>query len=198
MTELDLTAEFEYLMRKFGAEGPSFSTTVLSGDKSSLPHGSPDRKIINKGDFLLIDMDVIIDGYCSDITRTFVVGEETAKQREIYETVLQSTRAGVNTVKSGIRIGDIDIAARNVIKEGGYGQYFNNRIGHGLGIDVHEEPSIHENNNMMTESGLLFTIEPGIYIPGLGGVRIEENVYISEEGNVEVLTTFPTELIRIG
>lgn len=104
----------------------------------------------------------------------------------------------MNTVKSGIRIGDIDIAARNVIKEAGYGQYFNNRIGHGLGIDVHEEPSIHENNNMMTESGLLFTIEPGIYIPGLGGVRIEENVYISEEGNVEVLTTFPTELIRIG
>lgn len=101
MTELDLTAEFEYLMRKFGAEGPSFSTTVLSGDKSSLPHESPDRKIINKGDFLLIDMGVIIDGYCSDITRTFLVGEETAKQREIYETVLQSTRAGVNTVKSG-------------------------------------------------------------------------------------------------
>ncbi|MEC0301165.1 M24 family metallopeptidase [Peribacillus castrilensis] len=162
MTELDLTAEFEYLMRKFDADGPSFSTTVLSGDKSSLPQGSPDRKIINKGDFLLIDMGVIIDGYCSDITRTFVVGEETAKQREIYETVLQLTRSGVNTVKSGIRIGDIDIAARNVIKEAGYGQYFNNRIGHGLGIDVHEEPSIHENNNMITESGLLFTIEPGI------------------------------------
>lgn len=198
MTELDLVAEFEYLMRKFGADGPSFSTTVLSGEKSSLPHGSPDRKTINKGDFLLIDMGVIVDGYCSDITRTFVIGEETAKQREIYETVLQSVRAGVNAVKSGVRIGEIDIAARNVIKDAGYGSYFNNRVGHGLGIDVHEEPSIHENNNMMAESGLLFTIEPGIYIPGFGGVRIEENVYISEDGNANILTAFPTELIRIG
>ncbi|MEH7391418.1 M24 family metallopeptidase [Bacillus sp. JJ1474] len=198
MTEQDFTAELEFLMRKFGAAGPSFSTIVLSGEKASLPHGSPDQKTINQGDFLLIDMGVIVDGYCSDITRTFVIGEETAKQREIYDIVRKSTEAGVNACKAGIRIGEIDIAARNVIKEAGYGEYFNNRVGHGLGIDVHEEPSVHENNDLIVESGLLFTIEPGIYIPGYGGVRIEENVYIDEAGNGKLLTSFPTELIRIG
>ncbi|MFS0638142.1 Xaa-Pro peptidase family protein [Mesobacillus foraminis] len=198
MTELELTAEFEYLMRKWGAEGPAFSTTVLSGEKSSLPHGSPGRKKINIGDFLLIDMGVIVDGYCSDITRTFVIGEETAEQRRIYEIVREATQAGVKAAKTGVRIGDIDRAACNVIKESGYGQYFNNRVGHGLGMEVHEEPSIHEKNNRTLESGFLFTIEPGIYIPGFGGVRIEENVYIGEDGNTKVLTAFPTELIRIG
>jgi Xaa-Pro dipeptidase len=198
MTEQDFTAELEFLMRKFGAEGPSFSTIVLSGEKASLPHGRPDKKTINKGDFLLIDMGVIVDGYCSDITRTFVMGEETPKQREIYDIVRKATQEGVSASKGGIPIGQIDIAARNVIKEAGYGQYFNNRVGHGLGIEVHEEPSVHENNDLLVESGLLFTIEPGIYIPGYGGVRIEENVYIGEDGKAEVLTTFPTELIRIG
>lgn len=198
MTEQDFTAELEFLMRKFGASCPSFSTIVLSGAKASLPHGRPDQKTINEGDFLLIDMGVIVDGYCSDITRTFVIGEETPKQREIYEIVKKSTEAGVNACKAGIRIGEIDIAARNVIKEAGYGEYFNNRVGHGLGIDVHEEPSVHENNDLIVESGLLFTIEPGIYIPGYGGVRIEENVYIDADGSGKLLTSFPTELIRIG
>ncbi|CAH2714955.1 putative peptidase [Neobacillus rhizosphaerae] len=198
MTELELTAEFEYLMRKFGAEGPSFSTTVLSGEKSSLPHGSPDGKKMKKGDFLLIDMGVIVDGYCSDITRTFVIGEETAEQRRIYEIVREATREGVLAAKAGVMIGKVDTAARNVIKANGYGQYFNNRVGHGLGMEVHEEPSIHEKNELTLEPGFLFTIEPGIYIPGFGGVRIEENVYIGEDGEAKVLTTFSTELIRLG
>ncbi|MFE8698937.1 M24 family metallopeptidase [Cytobacillus sp. FJAT-53684] len=198
MTEQELTAELEYLMRKFGAEGPSFSSIVLSGANAALPHGQPGSKTINRGDFLLIDMGVIVNGYCSDITRTFVIGEETAKQREIYNTVRHSTQAGVEAAKAGIPIGQIDIAARNVIKDAGYGQYFNNRVGHGLGMDVHEEPSIHENNHALVESGLLFTVEPGIYIPGYGGVRIEENVYIDENGKGKVLTSFPTELMRIG
>ena len=198
MTEAELTAELEYLMRRFGADGPSFSSIVLSGAKAALPHGVPGSKTINQGDFLLIDMGVIADGYCSDITRTFVIGEETEKQREIYEIVRQSTEAGVNAVKAGTPLGQFDIAARNVIKEAGYGQYFNNRVGHGLGIEVHEDPSIHENNETLAERGLLFTIEPGIYIPGYGGVRIEENVYIDEDGNGRKLTSFPTELIRIG
>jgi Xaa-Pro dipeptidase len=194
MSELDLTAEFDYLMRKFGADGPSFSTTVLSGAKSSLPHGHPDHKKLEEGDFLLIDMGVIADGYCSDITRTFVLGEATKKQKEIYNIVRRATQAGVETAKEGTPIGAIDRVARNVIKEAGYGQYFNNRVGHGLGIDVHEEPSIHEKNDMLVGKGLLFTIEPGIYIPGFGGVRIEEDVYIKEDGTVEVLTSFPTEM----
>ncbi|WP_408011333.1 M24 family metallopeptidase [Pseudalkalibacillus sp. A8] len=198
MTELDLTAEFEYLMRKSGASGPAFATTVLSGEKSALPHGSPGTRTFQYGDFILIDMGVILDGYCSDISRTFVLGEETAEQKKIYETVKKSTEEAVNAVKIGNPLGEVDKTARDVIKEAGFGQYFNNRVGHGLGIDVHEEPSIHSNNELKAEEGFLFTIEPGIYIPGLGGVRIEENVYIEPTGKTRVLTSYPRELIRLG
>lgn len=194
MSELELTAELEYLMRKFGADGPSFSTIVLSGEKSALPHGTPGNRTFQKGDFLLIDFGVMKDGYCSDITRTFIIGEASEKQKEIYDIVLQSNNAGINAIKSGVPVKTFDREARNVINTKGYGDYFNNRVGHGLGIEVHEEPSIHENNDQIAETGLLFTIEPGIYIPGFGGVRIEDDVYINEKGNVEVLTSFPKNL----
>lgn len=194
MTESDLVGELELLMRKKGADGPSFSSIVLSGEKSALPHGSPGERKIQKGDFLLIDFGVLKDGYCSDITRTFIIGEATEKQKEIYDIVSQSTQAGVNAVQSGVPLKTFDLAARKVIEDNGYGQYFNNRVGHGLGIEIHEEPSIHSENEAFAEKGMLFTIEPGIYIPDFGGVRIEEEVYINEEGGVEVLTSFPTEL----
>lgn len=198
MSELELTAELEYLMRKFGADGPSFSTIVLSGEKSALPHGTPGNRTFQKGDFLLIDFGVTKDGYCSDITRTFIIGEASEKQKEIYDIVLQSNNAGINAIKSGVPVKTFDSEARDVIEAKGYGDYFNNRVGHGLGIEVHEEPSIHGNNEQIAESGLLFTIEPGIYIPGFGGVRIEDDVYINETGNVEVLTSFPKDLQVIG
>ncbi|WP_042353765.1 M24 family metallopeptidase [Bacillus rubiinfantis] len=198
ISEIELTAELEYLMRKFGADGPSFSTIVLSGEKSSLPHGRPDNRKIQQGDLLLIDMGVIMNGYCSDITRTFVVGKETEEQRNIYQIVQESVQAGIQAVKAGATAASVDIAARNVIVANGYGKYFNNRVGHGLGMEVHEEPSIHGKNEIQLEPGFLFTIEPGIYIPGFGGVRIEENVYVNSRGEAEVLTNFPTELIRIG
>lgn len=194
MTEAELTAELEFLMRKFGADGPSFSTIVLTGEKAALPHGSPGERKLQKGDYLLIDFGVIKDGYCSDITRTFIIGEASEKQKEIYNIVLQSNEAGINAVQAGLPLKTFDIAARNIIKEQGYGEYFNNRVGHGLGIEVHEEPSIHQNNEELAESGLVFTIEPGIYIPGDGGVRIEDIVYINEEGQVEVLTSFPKQM----
>lgn len=195
MTELELTAELEYLMKIFGAEGPSFSTIVLSGEKSALPHGTPGDRRLQNGDFLLIDMGVrIAEGYCSDITRTFIIGEATGKQKDIYEIVRKSTQAGIDAVKAGAPLNTFDIAARKTIQDSGYGDYFNNRVGHGLGIEVHEEPSIHENNEQLAETGALFTIEPGIYLPGYGGVRIEDNVYINESGNAEVVTTFPKHL----
>ncbi len=194
MTELALTAHFETLMREFGADGPSFSTIVLSGEKAALPHGTPGDRKFQEGDFLLIDMGVRKDGYCSDTTRTFVIGEPTAKQREIYEIVLRSNRAGVGTVKEDVALKTFDLAAREVIQKEGYGEYFNNRVGHGLGIEVHEEPSVHQNNEVIAKAGLVFTIEPGIYIPEYGGVRIEDTVYINEYGETEVLTSFPREL----
>jgi len=199
MTEADLVAEFEYLMKKHGAAGPSFSTMVLAGEKAALPHGTPgDRKLTN-GDFLLIDFGVIThDRYCSDITRTFIIGEPSEKQKEIYNIVRASTQAGVDAVRAGVPLKEFDNAARNVIEENGYGEYFNNRVGHGLGIEVHESPSIHHLNEDIAQKGMLFTIEPGIYIPGYGGVRIEEEVYINEDGEAEVLTTFPRELQAIN
>ncbi|SES19132.1 Xaa-Pro peptidase family protein [Psychrobacillus sp. OK032] len=194
MSESELTGELEFLMRKFGADGPSFSTIVLSGEKAALPHGSPGERTIQRGDYLLIDFGVVKDGYCSDITRTFIIGEASEKQKEIYDIVLQSNEAGIQAVQEGVSLKTFDIAARNVIHQNGYGDYFNNRVGHGLGIEVHEEPSIHQNNEQLAEAGLVFTIEPGIYIPNVGGVRIEDIVYINEDGNAEVLTTFPKQL----
>src|SRR5699024_11062534 len=195
MSELELVAELEFLMKMFGAEGPSFSTIVLSGEKSALPHGIPGSRTFKNGDFLLIDMGVIItEGYCSDITRTFIIGEPTEKQKEIYDIVRRSNQAGIDAVKSGVPLKTFDMESRNLITNNGYGEYFNNRVGHGLGIEVHEEPSIHENNEQMAEKGLLFTIEPGIYIPNFGGVRIEDNVYINEAGEAEILTSFPRGL----
>lgn len=197
MTELEFTAELEYQMRALGTDGPSFSTIVLSGAKAALPHGSPGTKQIVQGDFLLIDMGVIVDGYCSDITRTFLVGEGTKQQIEMYDIVLHSVQKAIDAVKVGKPIGSVDKAARDHIEACGYGQYFNNRVGHGLGLDVHESPSVHGDNQLEIKPGLLFTIEPGIYIPGVAGVRIEEDVYVNEDGEAEVLTHFPKQLQRI-
>src|SRR5699024_10161369 len=135
MTESELTAELEYLMRVHGADGPAFTTIVLSGEKAALPHGSPGSRKLQKGDFLLIDFGVTKDGYCSDITRTFIIGEATDKQKEIYDIVLQSNQAGIDAIKAGVPLQTFDIAARNVIEEHGYGEYFQNRVGHGLGIE---------------------------------------------------------------
>lgn len=194
MTESELTAELEFLMRKFGADGPSFSTIVLTGEKAALPHGSPGERVIQNGDYVLIDFGVVKDGYCSDITRTFIVGEATERQKELYSIVLASNEAGIEAVQAGVPLKNFDIAARNIIAESGFGQYYNNRVGHGLGIEVHEEPSVHQNNKDIAESGLVFTIEPGIYIPEEGGIRIEDIVYINEDGKAEVLTSFPKEL----
>lgn len=198
MTELELTAELEYQMKVLGAERPAFSTIVLSGANSSLPHGTPGQKKIEHGGFLLFDMGVFVDGYCSDITRTFIVGEETEQQKQIYNTVLEANLRAIEAAKIGEPIGVVDRAARDYIESQGYGQYFVHRTGHGLGLEVHESPSIHSQNEMVMEPGLLFTIEPGIYLPGVGGVRIEDDVYLNEEGKLEVLTSYPKHLIRLS
>ncbi|WP_085522706.1 M24 family metallopeptidase [Tuberibacillus sp. Marseille-P3662] len=195
MTEAELAAELELLMKKFGAAGPSFSTIVLAGEKAALPHGTPGDRAFQKGDFLLIDFGVITNaGYCSDITRTFIIGEATDEQRKVYEIVLRSNQAGINAVQAGVPLKTFDVSARKVIDDSGYGDYFNNRVGHGLGIEVHEEPSIHEKNETIAENGLMFTIEPGIYIPDYGGVRIEDEVFINEYGEAEVLSAYPKDL----
>ncbi|WP_081756668.1 M24 family metallopeptidase [Gorillibacterium massiliense] len=197
ITELDIVAELEYRMKKLGAEGPSFDTMVLAGEKTGLPHGIPGYELVREGELLLFDCGVFVDGYASDITRTFAVGEVNDKTKEIYNIVLQANEAMIQAVRPGVTLGSLDLAARQVIIDHGYGEYFNHRAGHGFGMEIHEYPSIHGKNQDLVREGMVFTAEPGIYISGLGGVRIEDNVRVTANG-VEVLTTFSKELTVIG
>ncbi|MFC7440674.1 M24 family metallopeptidase [Laceyella putida] len=191
-TEMEIVAQIELAMKKRGIREMSFPTTVLFGDNSALPHGTPGGRPLQKGDFVLFDLGVVLDGYCSDITRTFAYQEASEEQRAIYDAVLTAQVAAVEACRPGLRMGDLDLIARNLIKERGYGEYFTHRLGHGLGIDVHEYPSIHERNDDPLQTGMVFTIEPGVYVPGVGGVRIEDDVVITADG-AEVLTRFPKE-----
>ncbi|TYP71224.1 M24 family metallopeptidase [Paenibacillus methanolicus] len=198
MTEIELTAELEYRMRKLGASKPAFESIVLAGARSALPHGKPGEYAIARGDYVLIDIGVVADGYCSDITRTFVMGEASKEQERIYETVLAANMAAIARSKAGVALAELDAAAREVIEAAGYGDYFTHRVGHGFGMDVHESPSLHGANRSIAEPGLLFTIEPGIYVPGVGGVRIEDDVYIGADGTADVLTSYPKALRLLG
>nr|WP_246421487.1 Xaa-Pro peptidase family protein [Texcoconibacillus texcoconensis] len=192
-TEVEVLADIEAALKKKNVVGMSFSTMVLFGEKTSDPHGNPGNRRLQRGDFVLFDLGVIIDGYCSDITRTVVYGEANEKQREVYETVLRAQNETLARCQAGTQIGELDKTARKLIEGAGYGQYFPHRIGHGLGIDVHEAPSMHEHNKETLVDGMAFTIEPGIYHPEIGGVRIEDDVVI-ENGNAVCLTNFPKEL----
>lgn len=197
ISELELVAELEYLMKKLGADAPSFATMVLSGPNTALPHGVPGARRIEAGDLLMFDLGVYAGGYASDITRTFAVGDLKPEAVNIYETVLAANLAGIQAVKPGVTYGSIDQAARKVIDDAGYGHAFVHRLGHGLGMDVHEYPSVHGLNQDILQPGAVFTIEPGIYLQGIGGVRIEDDVIVTGDG-VEVLTSFPKELTVIG
>lgn len=196
VTENELVAEVEYQIRKLGADGPSFDSMVLSGEKTALPHGVPGIRQIRLGDPLMFDIGVYKDGYASDITRTFGVGELSAELVPIYETVLAANEAAIAAIKPGVTFASIDRAARDVIEAAGYGKYFIHRLGHGLGIDVHEFPSVHGENEYLLAEGNVFTVEPGIYVPGVGGVRIEDDVLVTGSG-VDVLTTYPKKLTYI-
>jgi len=198
MTELELAAELEYQMKRLGAERPSFASIVLTGSRSALPHGVPEAVPIREGDFVLIDIGAQANGYCSDITRTFLMGEGTKEQERIYEIVLAANRAGIEAARAGVAASEVDRAARDVIAAAGYGDYFTHRVGHGFGMDIHEFPSLHGANPAPLEPGMLFTVEPGIYVPGLGGVRIEDDVFVREDGTVRVLTSYPKTLTRLG
>ncbi|WP_392454054.1 M24 family metallopeptidase [Chryseomicrobium aureum] len=193
-TEMEILSEVETAVKAKGADGMSFSTMVLSGLKTASPHGTPGNRKIQKGDFILFDLGVIVNGYCSDITRTVAFGEPTEEQRTIYQTVKEAEVKAVSLVKAGVFAKDLDKAARDIITSAGYGEYFTHRLGHGLGISVHEFPSIHGENDMALREGMVFTIEPGIYHPEVTGVRIEDDVVVTADG-VEVLTKFTKELL---
>lgn len=192
-TELDIIALIEYEMKKQGIQEMSFTTTCLSGAKTASPHGTPGQKKITAGDMVLFDLGVIFDGYCSDITRTVAYKSVTPEQEEIYQTVLQANEKAIEASKLGTPVNKVDQAAREYIESKGYGKYFNHRVGHGLGIEVHEYPSMSSDNTLALREGMCFTIEPGIYIPGTGGVRIEDMMFMTKNG-AEILTAYPKNL----
>lgn len=195
-TELEILAAIEYELKKKGVTEMSFSTMVLTGKNAASPHGTPGLTKIKKGDLVLFDLGVIWEGYCSDITRTVAYGDLNEKQEEIYTTVLKAQLAALDKARAGVKSSDVDLAARNVIESASYGDYFPHRLGHGLGISVHEFPSMTNTNNLPLEKGMVFTIEPGIYVPGVAGVRIEDDVVVTDEG-IEILTKYPKELVYV-
>lgn len=195
-TEMEILTAIENAIKEKGCS-MSFDTMVLSGPKTASPHGTPGSRKIQKGDMILFDLGVIYDGYCSDITRTVAFGEPTEEQKIIYNTVRSANENAVAAVKPGVRAMDLDKIARDTITEAGYGEYFTHRLGHGLGISVHEFPSVTGTNEMELSPGMVFTIEPGVYKENVVGVRIEDDVVVTESG-VEVLTKFTKELVVLG
>jgi Xaa-Pro aminopeptidase len=194
--EIDLALELEFTMRKMGAESVSFPIIAVSGERSSLPHGTPTSRTLRDGDFVTFDFGATYQGYHSDETRTFVIGNLDKKHEEVYGIVLEAQEAALATVKPGALAKDVDLAGRKVIEDAGYGQYFGHSIGHGVGLSVHEGPSVSRKSETVLAPGMVITVEPGIYIPGFGGVRIEELVVVTDDG-MRVLTTSPKDLTVI-
>jgi Xaa-Pro dipeptidase len=193
MSESTIANQLIVELRRRGAEGLAFDPTVVSGPNSALPHGEPSDRALSSGDLLLLDFGVTIDGYASDITRTVAIGEVDADLRQVYEVVRRANEAGRAAAQPGVEIQEVDRAARKVIVDAGYGPYFMHRTGHGLGLEVHEPPFAREGDTTILEPGMTFTVEPGIYLPGKGGVRIEDDLVITPTGS-ESLTTFDREL----
>ncbi len=194
--EIDLALELEFKMRKSGSEGVAFPFIVVSGERSSLPHGRPTDKKLKPGEFVTFDFGARYNGYCSDMTRTVVVGPVSDKHRKIYETVLKAQLASLSAVKPGVVGKQVDYAGRKVIEDAGYGKYFGHGMGHGVGLNVHERPSVGRASEDVLRPGMVVTVEPGIYIPGFGGVRIEDLVVVTEDGNRN-LTVSEKQLIVV-
>jgi Xaa-Pro dipeptidase len=192
-TEMEILAAIEYALKKRGVLEMSFSTMVLTGKNAASPHGTPGQTKIRKGDLVLFDLGVVVDGYCSDITRTVAYHDIGTEQEKVYQTVLDAQLKALEAISPGKPCSEIDQSARSLIASAGYGEYFPHRLGHGLGISVHEYPSITETNPLLIEERMVFTVEPGIYVPGLAGVRIEDDIAVTRTG-IEVLTKYPKEL----
>ncbi|HJV32145.1 MAG TPA: aminopeptidase P family protein [Bacillales bacterium] len=193
-TELEVSNELEFFMRKAGATSSSFDTIVASGLRSALPHGVATDKVIEKGDIVTLDYGAYHKGFVSDITRTIAVGEPDAKLKEIYQIVFEAQMRGMDGIKPGMTGKEADALTRDYISEKGFGEYFGHSTGHGIGLEVHEGPALSSRSDVVLKPGMIVTCEPGIYVPGLGGVRIEDDTMITEEGN-EALTHSTKELI---
>jgi len=194
--ELDIAAQLEYEMRRRGSQGTPFGTIVASGYRGALPHGRASNKTIERGELVVLDFGSIYAGYVADITRTVAVGEISDELKEIYAVVKEAQQAAVDAIKPGVTCHEIDDTARKLIRDKGYGEYFTHRTGHGIGLGAHEAPYIMQTNQLVLKSGMSFTVEPGIYLPKKGGVRIEDNIVITEDGFINLMS-FTKDLITL-
>jgi Xaa-Pro aminopeptidase len=194
--ETEVAAELEYAARKAGAQEMSFPTIIASGKRSALPHGRASGAVIAAQGFVVCDFGVILTGYCSDMTRTVFVGRPTGEARQLYQAVREAQHAAVEAVRPGVSVGEVDRAARKVLKKEGFGRYFTHSTGHGVGLEIHEAPRVAAGQNELLLPGMVITIEPGAYLPGKWGVRIEDIVLVTEQGH-KVLTPTNKELIAI-
>jgi len=196
VSEREISLRLEYIMRSRGADGAAFKFIVASGPRSALPHGVASKKIIREGELVTIDLGAVYRGYHSDMTRTMVVGRPDRMQKDIYNLVLEAQVKAVSVVKAGVKASEIDAAARKVIESRGYGKQFGHSTGHGLGLNIHEGPRLSSKETMVLQAGMVVTVEPGIYLPGWGGVRIEDTLLV-EDGGSRVLTKSPKEELMV-
>jgi Xaa-Pro aminopeptidase len=196
LREVDVAAELEHQARVLGAEGMSFETIVASGERSALPHGRATRARLPRRGFLTLDFGVILKGYCSDMTRTVYLGKPKRNERSAYEAVLEAQLAGVEAVSSGVSCGAVDEAARGVLRKAGFAEAFSHSTGHGVGLEIHEPPRIGAGQTNTLQPGMVVTIEPGVYLAGQFGIRIEDMVAVTRTGG-EVLTPSPKALIEL-
>lgn len=196
MTELQVAAKLEYYMKEAGALGTSFDTIAASGIHSAMPHATPSSKPLEQGDFLTMDFGCIYEGYCSDMTRTVVIGKANSRQKEIYQVVLEAQLAALDTIRAGMTGAQVDKIAREIIAQAGYGAYFGHGLGHSVGLYIHENPRLSPSCHEVLEEGMIQTVEPGIYLPGFGGVRIEDMVIVTEEG-CRNLAHSPKDLLEL-
>lgn len=195
--ESDIALEMEMYMRSHGAASSSFDTIVASGERSALPHGVASERLIGNNEFVTLDFGAYYKGYCSDLTRTVVVGTPTDKHREIYGIVLEAQLHALEHIRPGMTGKEADALTRDIITKYGYGEQFGHSTGHGLGMEVHEYPRLSKLSDMILTPGMTVTVEPGIYLPGFGGVRIEDDIVITESG-IKILTSSPKELLALG
>ena len=193
-TDQQVANFLEYRMKELGGQGASFDIIAVSGQRSAMPHGTPSDKVIEAGDALTVDFGTFYNHYVSDLTRTVFVGHVTDQQAEVYQTVLKANQTLIGAAKAGLEYRDYDAIARSVIDQAGYGSYFTHSIGHGIGLDIHENPFFRKGDRRLLQPGMVVTDEPGIYLEGQFGVRIEDDLLIRVEG-CQVLTQAPKELI---
>lgn len=196
MTELQAASRLEFLMRAKGASKTSFETIVVSGNRSSLPHGKPTEKVISCGELVTFDFGCVFGGYCSDMTRTIAVGEISGEMERVYETVRLAQETAAKAIKPGMTGREADRMARDIIEKAGFGEAFGHGTGHGVGIEIHERPTLSQKGEEVLRAGMIVTVEPGIYLPGKFGVRIEDMGVITASG-FEPFSKFPKTLIRI-